>query len=313
MGGWRTPAKSLFIRGLISAPPLVARVPRPSSVLVVLAVLLAGCSGFGGTGTPTEPVTPAPVPAATPTATPHDLLAPGLSFSGVTDAYTLADAHAGQLQGTSYTVRTERTIRTPDGRQLGTESGVVCVAASGTFRSRVTATGTAADFVPGASGRVDRWSDGEQLAVAVTANGSTRYGHVPRGSFDPQRSRLSVTRERLFVLFSAVDTRVTDRFAWNGTTVYRVESTGVTDPDRLADAEVIREPRNVSFTALVDARGVVRAYTLRYRATAASGEPVVVALSVTTERIGATTVERPDWYERALAVGRGNASATPGG
>jgi hypothetical protein len=286
--------------------PVVSRHP---AVLLALLVLLAGCSGFGGGGTPTEPITPAPVPTATATATPHDLLAPGLSPVGVTDPYALGDAHAARLQATAYTVRTERTVRTPGGRRLGHETSVVRVAATGTFRSRVTATGTAADFVSGSSGRVDRWSDGEQLVVAVTANGSTRYGYVPRGSFDPRRPRLSVTRDRLFALFSAVDTRLTDRFERNGTTVYRVESTGVAAPDRIADAEVVRDPRNVSFTALVDARGVVRAYTLRYRATATSGEPVVVALSVDTVRIGATTVERPDWYDRARAVGLGNETA----
>lgn len=277
-----------------------------ASLVAALAVL-AGCGGPAATGTPTDTVTPAPVPTPTPTATPQPRLAPGLAPAGVVDAFALSEAHARALRGTAYTFRFETTVRAPNGTRYGRESGVARVDRRGGFRTRVEVSGSEAVFGPASAGRIDRWSDGERYAVAVTANGTTRYGYVPPSVYDPQRTRVSLARERLFLVLAAVDTRVTGRVTRNGTTQYRVEATGVPHPDRLAAAEGVRDPRNVSFRAFVDGRGLVRAYRLSYRASD-DERTVLVERSVRHARLGGTTVERPAWFPGARDTVDGNAT-----
>lgn len=280
-------------------------VPRSlvaTSLVAVLAVV-AGCAGLGITGTPTDTVTPAPVPTATPTGTPLPQFAPGLAPSGVVGVFELSEAHASTLRRTNYTFRFEKTVRAPNGTRYGREAGVVRVDRRGGFRARVDVSGSEARFGPEAAGHVDRWSDGERYAVAVTANGSTRYGYVPPDSYNHRRTRVATATERMFLVLAAVDTRFAGRVERNGTTLYRVEATGVPRPDRLATAESIRDPRNVSFTALVDGRGVVREYRLSYRATDPFPDrAVVIERSVRHGRFGETAVERPTWLPEARAT-----------
>jgi len=70
--------------------------------LVALAVT-AGCGSLTDSAAETTTVTPAPVPTPSPSPDePSGSLAPGLDASGVTDAGSLARAHAEALEGTSY-------------------------------------------------------------------------------------------------------------------------------------------------------------------------------------------------------------------
>lgn len=70
--------------------------------LVALAVT-AGCGSLTESAAETRTVTPAPVPTPSPSPDePGGALAPGLDASGVTDAGSLARAHAEALNGTSY-------------------------------------------------------------------------------------------------------------------------------------------------------------------------------------------------------------------
>ncbi|MFC7194533.1 hypothetical protein ACFQL4_07495 [Halosimplex aquaticum] len=77
------------------------------SAAVLALVLLAGCSVVAP-GPQAETVTPAPVPTA-------EALPPGVEPDGVADPGALAAAHAATLDGTSFTLIANRTVRYPNG------------------------------------------------------------------------------------------------------------------------------------------------------------------------------------------------------
>jgi predicted small secreted protein len=100
------------------------------TALVLVCVVLAGCSGFAGSGAdadesrvggngvdgsdgsePAANVTPAPVPGTAGTGTPGPRVAPGLATTGVTDASALAAAHGARLANASVTIRRVTTYR----------------------------------------------------------------------------------------------------------------------------------------------------------------------------------------------------------
>ena len=88
-----------------------------SIVGLVFLVLLAGCGGGFGFDTGTETsstVTPAPVPTDDPLSSPPT----GLSEDGITDSSALADAHAEALANTSFTIKRNHTLITPNGTRL---------------------------------------------------------------------------------------------------------------------------------------------------------------------------------------------------
>lgn len=71
---------------------------------------------------------------------------------------------------------------------------------------------------------------------------------------------------------------------------------------------IYRNPRNITFRALIDSRGIVHEYRLAYTATGTKTNTNVTTRIVETIRyteIGSTNVERPSWYETA------NQSTTP--
>lgn len=84
---------------------------RPLVAVLVVCVVLAGCSAVLPGGTPTDTATPAPVPTDTATPTPARL-APGLTTAGVDDAAALTRVHAGAYAGSRYAVQfSERRVK----------------------------------------------------------------------------------------------------------------------------------------------------------------------------------------------------------
>jgi len=260
--------------------------------LVVAAALLAVTAGLVLSAAGVAP--PAGDDGATETeAAPYP---PGIADEGVVDADELAEAHAGALTGRSYTLAlTYRQQHSRLPTLVGVE--VIRVASPTNYvttlradrpleRSPVTADVEA--FADGET-RFERPYDEEYRATEASRRqrGVGRYAH---------RASVYV---RWFL--SANETRVVDRFEDGALTLYRVELTG----SDWSGAE------NMSGTAVVDERGVVRFIRVSYRIPETDLTSVV---SVRYERIGATSVEPPGWIDEARnATGRsGESTETPG-
>lgn len=278
---------------------------RKAILLVVLcaAVVLAGCNGFapGDDESPSRTVTPAAVPTDEPTSTAVPRLAPGLAEGGVTDAFALGEAHASVLDDSSYTLHEEFTVEYANGTAYNRGSTHARLAANDS-RYYVLRNASGLLFGGGAFARAI-WSNGERVLVADTTNESTSYDS-PRnveGESVPPREALAIDptkRQQLYAYLGSVETRVTGTETRNGTALHRVESTGVTNP---AAFEIQwTDPRDFSLVAFVDSRGLVHEYRLDYTASL-DGTPVEIHRHVRYTNLGNTTVERPFWYDAAIA------------
>ncbi|WP_435078153.1 DUF7537 family lipoprotein [Halococcus sp. AFM35] len=279
-------------------------------ILLAAAVVLGGCSGlaFGGNETPTQTVTPAAVPTDEPTPTPVPQLAPGLTGQGVVDPFALGDGHAAVLDNTSYTMQENFTVRYAN----GTVVNGVTIRTQMASDSRFYLVQNGFGMNVRGSGGLSMWSNGERVLQARASNGNTSYTS-PRGvtgePVPPQEAigalgTDSTHKEQIYELFGSVATRVTDREQRNGTTVYRVESTNVTNPTAFEGARW-QNPRNFTMVARIDSTGLVRELRVNYTATV-NDSTVRVHRRVRYTNLGNTTVKRPPWYDEAIA----NVSAT---
>lgn len=261
-----------------------------AAVVLLAVVVLAGCgAGTDGAGSDADPepptVTPAPVPAATATPDASGVRAPGLSERGVTDPARLAAAHGRTLSNATYTL--ERT----DSRRYG----------DGTFQARYDRT---VRVGPDAyryvldrrddNGTVvrttERWIDDrrDRGFERFVAGDERRYRRL--NASRETRARWATGEHGLEQLFVRLDVRVADRFERDGLVHYRL----VLAPG----GEDLPPLRDVSFSAVVDERGVVRWYDLSYRVSRRGGT-LEVTVSVEVTALGETTVSTPEWVERA--------------
>jgi hypothetical protein len=195
------------------------------------------------------------------------------------------------LSNTSYAVRQNVTRRSTDGR-LRSRSVSVARLNGSRFRYAIdrfdrNRAGEPSEY------RVERFFDGRRVLGATTRDGETTYpldrdrnGSEARASVlgDPTNAR-AVER-----LFDAFEMRVAGTTERNGSTLYTVVTTR---PQRLAPLA------NITLRALVDRNGVIRAYCVSYTADRGDGR-VDIAVRVAFTDLGATTVVRPVWYERAV-------------
>jgi hypothetical protein len=263
------------------------------SALVALVVILAGCNGLalGGDETPTSTVTPADVPTDEPTPTPVPQLAPGFTGEGVTEPFVLAEAHAAVLENTSYTYHENTTARYTNGT-VYTHGTTHTQSVANDSRFYIVQSGSNVEVYK--TKRLSIWSNGERTLVARTSNNTTSY--TARRSANGESAFGGTSSERLAALFSSVKTRVVGQEQRNGTTVYRVAATNVTNPTVLERGW--QNPRNVTLRALISSQGLVREYQVNYTATRNSST-VHVNRRIRYTNIGNTTVERPPWYDEA--------------
>lgn len=284
---------------------------RRTGLLLVAAaaVLLAGC-GASVTGedrqagsTPT--LTPVPVPAETGPAGGR-LLAPGLSTEGVFDADELASAHRTALDERGFTLVRNRTVSRSNA-SAGSET--------------LNGVGVRATVAPGATayrfGRVERSSLSWPLAGRYALIGVWYSEPVVRNRFvnadrvdrywgqdraapggpirDPSRS------ESVRADLAAVDLRVVGNTTVDGTAVYRLRGSRLSDPGELAVPPLLSDPRNASMVARVDERGVVRSYALTFDATFGE-DRVRIRRTHRVEAGGNRAVEKPGWLSEANAT-----------
>ncbi|MCD2200754.1 hypothetical protein LPA44_12720 [Halobacterium sp. KA-4] len=262
----------------------MANQDRPPLVLIVLLIVLAGCSGQ-----PVAPNTTSPPDAATSTTTDRDtpqlLLAPGLTDSGVTDAWALAQAHRDSLANTTYTQYGQRAVR-----------------ANNTLRQAVTTTlrqgqgdryvyerhahGTAA-----ALPNLTVFRNESTLAQRTTYDNGTVMYSGPEAAATPATERYG----NVYAVLTASSTTVSDTVDRNGATRYRVTSTG---PPMSSSAYA--GVSNYTMVALVGSDGLVHAYTISYAATR-DGRAVTVTIGMRFTARGRTVVHPPEWVADALA------------
>jgi hypothetical protein len=238
-------------------------------------------------------------PTETPTTTPSNSvrLAPGLTEHGVEKPFVLATAHSNVLENRSYTVRSRHVERYANGTLRTRAVSVTRVAANDSYYYTTNTTGVVPGFGDARHVRLTIWSNGTDRFRALTVDQNTTYDRVS------QVFRSDLTNsQRLSTLFVALNTTVTEKIVHeNGTTRYRVKSTGVGVPDSLATIEGVDSMSNVSFTALIAPNGVVYEYTLSYTATL-DGKTINVTQEVKFDEVGETTVDRPTWVDEAGQV-----------
>ena len=274
---------------------------------VVLLVVLAGCSGTGGTvgdsgESPTETVTPVPVPDADP-----ERGRPiGIDGSGVSDPRSLAAAHDRRLEERSYRLVSNQTIRYDNGSVRSQYRVDLRLAANRTYAVTVRTDGRAGPRLLGDPPAVSEfWSDGETYVRAFGTTDPTYNEFTPTasgvgtwrfwattGAFEVPRSPSTVIAESL----GAVPTQVESTRSVGGDERYRVVDAGASEAELPFPAA--SPARNVSLVAAVDRSGLVRRLELEYTGRI-DGDRVAVSRSIVYADVGATEVGRPAWFDRA--------------
>lgn len=232
-----------------------------------------------------------PVPSAESTATPDGQLAPGVRTDGVNGG-RLAEAHTRALANTSYTVNQTLVQRYSNGTL---RSRYVTVARFTATPGRFTATLNQTDRRDGqlVERTVRRYGDGDDAYAAITERNTTRYQRLRWPDGEPRDPRQvypeNLTNTRSIArVFTLVETRVVDTVEVNGTRYARLNSVGNASLPPLA---------NVSVTALVSERGVLRSYRVTYDVSRSEGS-VQATVAVSYTRVGETTVSEPAWLAR---------------
>lgn len=268
---------------------------------LVVLICLSGCNAFTGNTTPETPsLTPVDIPTDDPNTTRG--LAPGLTNQGVVDPIALGSAHEVVLANTSFTLHGKKTEKYTNGT-IRTQWRTIArvVSPRSRYHSNIDwydpNTIAFNHTIPNRS----IWSNGERTLVAtsLSSTNTTSYQH-----FESSNPPLPVPEyphgEQYYNLFKIIDTKVVNHTTHDGTTLYRLTSTEIVDPAQLIkysmNSKTARNPRNLTFHAVIDSRGVVHEYQLAYTATLTGTNQSTSVHVVNTKRytnIGATTVDRP--------------------
>lgn len=268
------------------------------AVVVLLAVgAVLGFAGMPGPGDGAGPERPdGPAVDAPATATPGtgadgraDGTPPGVDGGGIADLGVLAAAHSATLEGRPHTVRFDRSRpRDLDPNRTRVRREVDIAVEGGRYLARK------AEVAGGNRTYLGAVYHERGVFYSADWNESAQRHHrilrldsrnvlVPK----PYELRDSLVERYL----STPETRLNGTVDRDGRTHYRIEGRGVPTRSTLADVE------NYSVVALVDPRGLVRRVTVEYT-DSVPGATYRTRIEITYVRIGATSVERPDWYDR---------------
>lgn len=224
---------------------------RPILVLATVGILLlAGCSGTGGTAT--EPTVTAsttdPQSTTTPASTPTPAVefAPGTSADGVDNTSALVQAHLAALDGTAYRVNATQT-------SAQAETEIVVAEAGDRLRLRTSATGTTDTEVwETATRSITRRGSGERARYAVAGTGT------PMAGFTGNLTDLYVTIPLTAIQYG--------EFTYEGTTRRdgtRLLQFAATDVNETAVAEGnVSNVTDYRATLLVSEQGVIHEATI---------------------------------------------------
>jgi hypothetical protein len=261
-------------------------------VAVALLVVLAGCSVFAGGGqpTPAETVTPAPVPELGPTetpppATPRERLGtfPSISAEGDINVSGLFASHIAYLSDHSYTLEWNRRTAGGSGAIAREYDRRIAVGADGSFLVRNADEGTNTTLTYG---------DRDGAYRRVEGLNGTDAEPVPAGLTDPvgQRYAETVSFEILTFLNEGYDSvEVVTR---NGRPYARVVSGNV--PPQIPETYSAYAVHDFAATLWIAPEGYVSAVHYEFDLRNID-ERIAVEWRYTYDRVGETTVDRPEW------------------
>lgn len=271
---------------------------------VVVLVVLAGCS-FAVPGQDSDTVTPAPVPT-------DDRYPLGVGPDGVTDPALAASKHAAALQNTSYTVVSNRTVRTLDGSLRSRLDVTLQLSASRHYHANVSVRGPNAPvFLGDPPTQAEYWANDEvYLRKQVIDNRTeySRYGtseeYVGTWRFWLGSVALDLGPESdVRSVFGSFRTSVAGQTEVDGERRTHLVGTTVRSERFVDDQSDLRSVENATLHAFVTESGLVDSYQVTYTATRRDGTRVRVRRSVAFSDVGNTTIDRPTWYDAAMAQG----------
>ena len=268
---------------------------------IAVLVALVGCSSLAlGPDAGGKTVTPAPVPT-------DDGLPPGVGQSGTVDASVLAAAHGDLLEDASYTVATNRTVRSASGSLRSSLGVELRLSATRNYHANVTVAGPAAPVVIGEPPtRAEYWSDDEVYLRRQAIDNRTVYSrydsetYVGTWRFWLGSVALEIDPEAdLYATLRSFETRVADR---SDGRVHLV-GTVVRSQEFVDDQSDVERVENATLHAFVTDAGLVTSYHVTYDAVRDDGETVRVRRSVRFHGVRNTTIDRPAWYDEAMSQG----------
>jgi hypothetical protein len=280
---------------------------------VVALLVLAGCGGAAGPGTPpTEEgtLTPAPLPE-TPPSTPTEepprvtpsptstvgdpqgaVIAPGVSESGVFAPGRLADAHERALRNVTYQFVRTTTVTGGDSTLLNV-SRTLRVDPGGAPYRYVERVRSADGYPIESKNRVEVWSNGVPVYRIGIEDVRYRVGTVtgPEGAVGDRTGR-----DRLAALYAgATEWTVTVR---NGPDGPHTIETRLPSPEAVVTVpNAVSAPGPAALRVVITPSGRVVSYRLRYAATV-DGEPVEVVHRGRFRTLNGT-VTQPGWVDDA--------------
>ena len=259
---------------------------RRPAVFVVVLVVLAGCGavpfGDASPATPSETLTPVPVPATTdqsPRTTPVDR-PPGVN-EGLIDVNRLRGAHESALSSNSYTWTLDYDVSEQSEAETVFDEG---------FQRRV--------FVDRDRFLVEQVEDGRSLEQALFVDDSGGYLRVVQDN-ETERNAIrdpgdlddyELGGQLIERFLTGMSPNVT-RIQRDGQAYYRLyDESGV--PPTLEQLATTVE--NYRVTAYVTPEGFVRSMVVRYERTWDSGGETV-SIRFDYSEVGETAVEPPEW------------------
>lgn len=273
-------------------------------VALLACVALAGCSGVTGVGDTDETLTPAPVATPEPTPEPMETLPPGVARNGVDNVDALVDAHRAALANQSYAWR-DRYVRNGSNPDGGDDLDVY-------HRIRVENETTYSY----ATNHRTVWRDGRQrhlgdyteyadpsghYARYENVDGETQYRQSPPATDGAARSGRAAAAIGRFLDVrdgSVAITRVDGQRYYR----FRGETPTFVSPQPI---------HNYTATALIRPDGLVRSLSVSY-AVGRPGRLQQISYRFDYDRIGTTTVERPDWIATRWGGGANETADGPG-
>jgi hypothetical protein len=283
-------------------------------VLFALLLATAGCSalapGSGG-GTPSESLTPVPVPGEAAD------YPPGVTAEGVVNPERLAFAHDQALGNASYRLHSNRSTYFGNESVRSRIDIDLRLARDRTYLAAVETAGPLGPVILGSPpARARYWANGTLYASRITRESDVIYSLTPadRNPFATWQywsgtaafgGESSVRASRYERIFRAIPTRVVGNRTVNGTTVYVLEGRRPSDSSFTAGPADAVGPSGPepALRATVTEDGLIRSLHLRYRAYD-DGDEYDVDWRITYREVGNVTVGEPPWLDGAVAADR---------
>ncbi len=264
-----------------------------------------GPFGSGDSASADPPETPTPEPEPT-------VAVPGLSRDGVADANRLAEAHTNRIEATSFTISSIQTVHAQSGSLLASLGITTRIGADRRFQSEIATGGPDGRPLFGRyPAEAALFSAGDRLYRKLTVDGETTHRSAPLGFGVNGWFYWSSTYPFGSIYYSA-EGFYRDLFASVPVSLTSIESDGDPPYQLVASGTSLAEPNPQTFplvdaddgieavdlVATVTGSGLVESLRLAYEGQRDSA-PATAQVTTRYRNLGDTTVERPEWVDRA--------------